>query len=537
MSDPAPATPETLHRRHAWRLFGWWSTTRRRFRQEEAALIARADAARGARDFKTAADIYSRVLAQDPTNAAIHIQCGHMNKEAGDLDAAEGHYLAARDLTPADADLHLQLGHFFKISGRKAEAAASYKKAADLLPDWPVPLAELAALRASAPSSVLMVDAFYPRPDSDSGSLDQIMFIKMFQSLGYTVAFAAHCEVNAETRYRDALQAMGVRCVVAPEPAAARDARIVSPAYDTIRAFMATHAAEIALCFLSRVDFGAHYLASVRELCPHARAIFNTVDLHYVREQREAELNGDDRARAKAGETRIAELHAATSADATIVVSDHEAVLLREAAPTATVCVIPLIRDYATGRRAAFADRAGIGFIGGFYHLPNVDAVRFFLDQVWPRVRVRLPEATFYVIGSNLPGELAARTDPGVTWVGHVPDLEPWLTRLRLTVAPLRYGAGAKGKVVSSLAYGVPCVVSPIAAEGMGLADGVHVDIGSLPEEFAERIVRLYTYPDRWLALSDAGIALVQQRYSFQHGIDLLQALTQALGMPAVEKF
>lgn len=476
-------------------------------------FINQADSARDRKNFLSAAGLYCLALENDPLNAAIHIQCGHMNKEAGRVALAEKHYLAAQQLTPNDPDLHLQLGHFFKISDRIAEARASYQTAEQLLPGWRLPLAELAALNpAGLQPAVLMVDAFYPRPDSDSGSLDQIMYIKMFQELDYKVFFAADRELDLQSRYRDALAAMRVECVVHPE-------------YNSIQAFLSSHAAELSLCFLSRGRFGAPYLDAVRSLCPRARVIFNPVDLHYVREQRQADLTNDIALRTKAEESRIIELRAVVQADATIVVSQYEAGLLRDAVPSAKVVMIPLIRDYVTGRRAPYQERAGISFIGSYYHLPNVDAVHYFLNEIWPLVRNVLPEVEFFVIGSNLPGELAARCDPGVTWVGHVPDLEPWLNRLRITVAPLRYGAGAKGKVVSSLAYGVPCVVSPIAAEGMELTDGVDVKIGQSPGQFAEHVISLYTNAEQWQTLSDAGVTTVNEFYSFKRGVDLLRDL------------
>jgi glycosyltransferase involved in cell wall biosynthesis len=512
-----------LGRKHLWKLLGWRRGIARRTSIYKS-LIIQADAARDARDFLAAAALYGRAVEQDPTDAVIHIQCGHMNKEAGRPALAEKHYFTARDLTPDDADLHLQLGHFFKLRGRIAEAIASYQQAERLQPGWEAAIAELCALWGfSVQPVVLMVDAHYPRPDSDSGSLDQMMYIRMFKSLGYRVFFAAAGEMTSESKYRDALEEMRVSCVTSPE-------------YESVEAFLTAHSAEISLCLLSRVDFGAHHLDSVRRTCPHARIIFNPVDLHYVRQWREAELKNDKIAMAKVEETRTTELCAVTYSDATIVVSEYEAALLSEAAPGAGVFMIPLVRDYVTGRRAPFAERAGIGFIGGYYHLPNVDAVHYFLDQVWPRVRALLPAVEFFVIGSNLPDELARRGDPGVNFIGHVPDLEPWLTRLRITVAPLRYGAGAKGKVVSSLAYGVPCVVSPIAAEGMGLMEGVQVTVGRSAEELAECIVSLYADPGRWLELSDAGIALVQERYSFEHGVDLLRSLLRALGLPVASR-
>jgi glycosyltransferase involved in cell wall biosynthesis len=365
---------------------------------------------------------------------------------------------------------------------------------------------------AANPPAVLMIDACYPRPDSDSGSLDQMAYIRIFQSLGFKVFFAADVELGVESRYRTALEALGVNCVV-------------YPAYTSIEAFLAAHGRELSLCFLSRVHFGARHIDAIRNACPCARIIFNTVDLHFVRERREGELKNDAAALVEAEETRSAELSAALRADATIVVSASEHELLRQEVPKANVFMVPLIRDYEPGRRAPFEARSGIGFIGGFTHAPNLDAIIYFLDEIWPLVRARMPDAEFFVIGPNLPAEVAARGDVGVTCVGFVEDLEPWLNRLRLTVAPLRYGAGAKGKVVSSLAYGVPCVTSPIAAEGMGLRDRVHVDIGGSAAEFADRVVSLYADGPRWVKMSDAGIALVGDRYSIGRGIELFRGI------------
>ncbi len=114
-----------------------------------AALIGRADAARDAKSYLEAAILYKEALRLVPGNAAIHTQCGHMFKEAGDLAGAEQHYLEARGLTPQDSDLALQLGHFFKVAGRLDEAASAYKRAAELRPGWPEPAAELDSLRRS----------------------------------------------------------------------------------------------------------------------------------------------------------------------------------------------------------------------------------------------------------------------------------------------------------------------------------------------------------------------------------------------------
>jgi Tfp pilus assembly protein PilF len=109
-------------------------------------LIRDADAARDAKKYHKAALSYERALRLEPDNAAIHVQCGHMFNEAGDLIRAEHHYNQAKRLTPNDPDLALQFGHFYKVAGRPQETEVAYWRAIDLAPDWPEPAIQLADL-------------------------------------------------------------------------------------------------------------------------------------------------------------------------------------------------------------------------------------------------------------------------------------------------------------------------------------------------------------------------------------------------------
>lgn len=113
-------------------------------------LLAHADAAREQRRFVDAADIYADVLVREPDRAAIHVQCGHMNKEARRYELAQKHYRIAETLMPTDPDLQLQLGHFYKVIGHRTAALAAYKQAASLDPEWMEPLAEFATLKRTA---------------------------------------------------------------------------------------------------------------------------------------------------------------------------------------------------------------------------------------------------------------------------------------------------------------------------------------------------------------------------------------------------
>ncbi|SAL86290.1 glycosyl transferase, group 1 [Caballeronia choica] len=365
---------------------------------------------------------------------------------------------------------------------------------------------------------VLMIDSVYPRPDKDSGSIDAMNYIKMFQNIGYQVIFVAVAEFSLVSTYRDALEALGVYCVSQPQ-------------HESVTSFLRTAGTLIDVCFLSRVYCGGAYVEQIRLSCLDAKIIFNTVDLHHLREEREARLQDDRRGINLATGTREREISISRLSDATIVVSRLEEELLAEAAPGSTIHMLPLIRE-CPGRRNSFDQRHDIGFIGGFNHRPNIDAVHYFLNEIWPLIRVQLPNMQFFVMGADMPDEIKQRTDPGFVPVGYVADLTERLEAIRLMVAPLRFGAGAKGKVATSLAHGVPCVTSRVAAEGMMLTDGKTIAIGDTPAAFAQQVVEIYSSETRWTSLSDAGIASIVESNSFPVGQKLMVKLLSEIKAP-----
>ena len=356
---------------------------------------------------------------------------------------------------------------------------------------------------------VVMIEAFYPRPDHDSGSLDQVNFVRIFQSLGYEVAFAALLDFAPDADARRPLVDLGVKCITAND-------------YINIEEFVFLNAERISAFFLSRFNYGGSWIEKARTFCPHAQIIFNTVDLHHIREERRAMIENDGAALEIAKTTKEVELARIAAADVTIVVSESERELLETLAPTADVRVIPLIREVRERSFPPFEDRNGIAFVGGFQHQPNVDAVTTFLDTIWPRILAAAPTMKFRVIGSHLPESLSRRQDRNVEWVGYVPELEPWLDKVRLTVAPLRFGAGAKGKVVSSLLSGVPVVASQIAAEGMGIAEGDGIVTADRPEDYVERVLALHDDKGLWNQTSIRGFDAVRKASSLERGVELV---------------
>ena len=366
------------------------------------------------------------------------------------------------------------------------------------------PRKTISRLLAKTKPLVLVIDRAYPQTDRSSGALSIVSHIRIFTDLGYRVVFIARNPLAESTVYREQLEALGVSCV-GPERAASVDE------------LLEREGATFAICFLTGVRLGGSFYEKARSQCSSAKIIFNLGDLHYLRSGRQAKLLGDESRIMHIAKTKERELELVQKVDASVVVSSVEKRILDDAVPGARIFHMPLIRE-SPGRAGPFRGRSGIGFMGAFFWSPNTDAVRYFLVEIWPLVRARLPNAQFFIIGADMPEEFAKLSVPGVVSIGYVPDLAEPLARLRLTVAPLRFGAGAKGKVVSSLGHGVPAVLSEIAAEGMDLVDGKHVLIGRDPAHFAEQIVRLHEDEALWNALSESGLARVQKHHSFKAG-------------------
>jgi len=236
--------------------------------------------------------------------------------------------------------------------------------------------------------------------------------------------------------------------------------------------------------------------------------VFNVGDLHFLREAREADVLGDERLRTASLVRRERELAAMRLVDCVLVYSDVEAALLQPLVPEARVEQVgwTVMPDPTA---IPFAERAGYGFVGGFRHPPNPDAVMHFTGAIMPLVSAP-PGQRFVIIGSNLPDRIARLHGEGIDVRGHVPVLSDAVHRLRATIAPLRFGAGIKGKVLDSLALGVPCVMSGIAAEGLPIEGDLTWLIARDDATFAARLERLLT-DEAWNAhLAQAGLAMIR---------------------------
>jgi glycosyltransferase involved in cell wall biosynthesis len=267
---------------------------------------------------------------------------------------------------------------------------------------------------------------------------------------------------------------------------------------------------------LSRPEVAVELVRDVRRFAPRALLVYDTVDLSFVREFRLAKLRRSRFLLDVALRRRRQELSLVRAVDRTLVVSEREKGVLEDACPGASVHVVSNVHE-SPGPKRSFGERSGALFVGNFGHEPNVDAVRHLVEDVWPRVRTGRPRLDLHVVGGEPPDWLLAHGATDVHVAGWVDDatLADYLQRGRLSVAPLRAGAGVKGKVLASLGSGLPVVGSTVAFEGIPVADGREVLVADGPTVFASAVGRLHDDERLWTELSDRGAAVVSEHFSF----------------------
>ena len=376
-------------------------------------------------------------------------------------------------------------------------------------PDRPHPNRAYLASNWRCSPTVLIVDHQIPEPDKDSGSLRMFTIIENLVEMGYRVIFAPDIEELREP-YASALTGMGVQVITSSFPQ-----------------HVSALAPDLQLAILSRPYVASRYLHHIREHAPRATVAYDTVDLHFVREEGRAREAGRDGA-LLVDAFRHLELAMAAASDVTIVVSDDEGKKIQDLSG-ATTHVVP-------NANAVWADvpgpevRSGVIFIAGFTHHPNIDAAIELATVVMPIVWQSLPGLPLTIVGSNAPQSVRELAAADIDIAGWVQDVDPLLATARVMAAPLRFGAGVKGKVTQALAAGLPVVTTPLGAEGLDAVDGEEILIGETPAELAERIIDLHQDEELWRSVSAGGIALAERACSVGTQRDALAGLMALLG-------
>ncbi|MCK5718485.1 MAG: glycosyltransferase [Thiomargarita sp.] len=355
--------------------------------------------------------------------------------------------------------------------------------------------------------TVLVIDATLPTYDEDSGSLRLYTLLKLWVALGYRITFFPD-NLDGTFKYRHALESLGIEVFHG-------DYRL--PELMDKRRF--------DFAFISRVEIGQRYIPFIRLVAPKTIIFYDTVDIHYIREQRQAEIENNPKLLETAKNTKRQELANCISANRVITVTEEDGHHLQKELPNLDFAVIPNIHQQYNGEPVDFAQRKGLVFIGNYNHTPNEDSVYYFIDHILPKVRQKLPYIRLYLIGSNMSEKMQNLVHENVEVVGWVDEVEPEFAKRRVFVSFLRYGAGMKGKLGQALSVGLPVVTTSIGAEGMGLQQEETALIADDPTEFAEAICRLYSEEHLWNKLSSQGKQYIEEHYGEDEISDKLRNL------------
>jgi len=365
----------------------------------------------------------------------------------------------------------------------------------------------------------LVIDHSTPQPNQDAGGYAVVQEMRLMQELGCKVTFAPNNMAHMGAATYE-LQELGVECLHAPF-------------YSSVGEFLSARGSEFDLIYIIRYDVAEQVFPSARQFS-RAKIVLNNCDLHFLRELRAAQQGVDCQDLPIA--TRERELAVMSAADAVLSYSEIEqSVIDSHNMDRQNVFVCPWILS-PNRSTVPFARREGIAFLGGFNHTPNREGLTWFVENVMPLLRDALPGVKLSVYGSRVTSEIEALEEDDILIEGFVESLSEVFDTCRVFVAPLLSGAGIKGKVLESIAHGVPAVLSPVAAEATGLVDSVSTSIATSPEQWVEQIVSLHDGEEQWNAMSDAAHALAESRYGFDDGLKKMSEVFRYLELDPAAK-
>jgi len=362
---------------------------------------------------------------------------------------------------------------------------------------------------------VLFIDYTTPREDRDAGSYAARREIELVQSLGYKVTFLPQNLAHMGS-YTTEMERNGVEMIHAPF--------VLS-----VPEFLEQRVAEFDAIYITRYGVAQDSLDRIRALAPNARIILNNADLHFLRELRAAISTNDQSRMIAMRAVREQELAIMKKADVVLSYNEVEhSVIASHTDGQARVMTCPWVVAIPP-RVAPLRSRKGLSFLGSFNHHPNVEGVMWFCDQVMPLLHGTDLKLSIY--GSGMRDEIRALASDAIDPAGFVENLSDAYDRHRIFVAPLLSGAGIKGKVLSAIAHGIPTVLTPVAAEGIGLRSGHDCLIVETPDAWAEAIVRLSGDNKLWTAMSRSARSYAAERFSFAAGRDKMKAAFEAVDL------
>ncbi|MDP1678931.1 MAG: glycosyltransferase family 4 protein [Candidatus Nitrotoga sp.] len=350
--------------------------------------------------------------------------------------------------------------------------------------------------------NILIVSDAYPMPDRNSGDFRFSTLIGMIREK-HNVFFCALGEKRQveeigskqTARYREALGEAGIQVLNSGAGRALRERAYGAVLFEWY--FTATQ-----------------LIDNVREWQPNARLIVDAVDVVFNRLEAKSRVTKTTQDINKALETKRKELSVYDKADIVITVTDADAVILHRINPRLVTFTVPNIHPLQVPVPIPANNDKRLIFVGSFTHEPNIDAMHYLCEEVLPLIVEAEPEVILRIVGNAPTQEILQLASAHVEVLGYVPETRPFLETSTISIAPLRFGGGMKGKIGEAMSYGLPVVTTAIGIEGFGLNPGEHILVGNDPRSFADAVIKLLRDRDFLEQVRMAGHRFISEHYS-----------------------
>lgn len=354
---------------------------------------------------------------------------------------------------------------------------------------------------------VLIIGFVWPEPNSSAAGGRMVQLISILKELCFEITFASPA---MDSDFMADLDSLGV------------NKKSIALNCSSFDVFVKELNPSIVLFdrFMMEEQFGWR----VAENCPDALRILDTEDLHCLRLARQKafkenrSFSTDDLLVEDVAKREIASI---LRCDISLMISEYEMELLQTVFKIEPdlLCYLPLlldsIEDSTIQKLPSFEERNNFVFIGNFLHEPNWNAVQFLKETIWPLIRKQMPEAILQIYGAYPSQKVLQLHQPKVGFhiMGRASDAQEMVRNARVVLAPLRFGAGIKGKLVEAMQCGTPSITTTIGAESM---------CGDLPwngfiaddaEVFADKAMELYQDKTLWLKAQENGFEIIEKRY------------------------
>src|ERR1700730_807922 len=367
----------------------------------------------------------------------------------------------------------------------------------------------LARDRSHGRPHMLVVDHYIPTPDRDAGSRSMSDIMRLFAQNGFQLSFWPE-NLRYDRHYIRDLQQWGIEVIYG------------STFVGNFRKWISENGRCFDYAFLSRPRVSKDFISHIRART-RAKILYYGHDIHYLRLAEQYKLTKDRRILAECKKYERLEPAIWNACDKIYYPSDDEVSIVNKTLGQSRATKIPILIvpsekiDESTRHldQGGFASRHGLIFVGGFAHTPNIDGIKWFVKEIWPRVVNRLPDATLSIVGSHAPDDVFALASDHVRVTGYVDSAA--LARLyreaRLAIVPLRYGAGVKGKLIEALSMGTPVVSTSVGMQGLSMARAF-VSVADGTGTFADAIVGIYNEPAEMERRAREGLRFIEANFS-----------------------